>query len=512
MVSKLLFLAFDLAAAPLDARAQDLNTMPCSPHRGCIYNQRRRAVHHLVSATTTIAWTCVTPPRGAPNPPLTNRSHSIHHHNIRHAFQRVLRRHLSTPRSLSVVRRAIQPPTYVSDTPSLTRNSTLETILVGPAVVRSWRAAHCCTLLSSTVTVAGFCVATLGESWVWIVDLLNSNRHVPSQHLFLALPMTLKPTSPVSEAANQLPIPSESPLLKLPTELLCDIISYYRDPFTFGSPLMRQEHGLQERQDRRQILRSLSQSCSRHRAIFLPLLWERLHAAEAKFQRQPTESELTTLIFPYIKSVHVSLQHAKMETIFAMLEFLGALPNLTALQIYQLKADVMLIMMYAFKGAVFPAVTALCVPDSSASAISSSFPNVTSFACPSIYDRSMALAHAKIHFPDLEALTGLRLSKGLIDILLRDFPNLRAISVSSLIGAESTGLLSRLKRFRRLARLSLVHEDPSVLSLSLEALISSGAEVLRASQSPEPKVLTVWSYNMYEGFDPFPHVVSVATE
>ncbi|KAJ7463037.1 hypothetical protein FB451DRAFT_1266706 [Mycena latifolia] len=320
--------------------------------------------------------------------------------------------------------------------------------------------------------------------------------------------MAPKPTSSFTEASDKLPVPS--PLLKLPTELLCDIVSYHRDPFTFESPLLRQEHGFQDRQDRHQVLRSLSQSCSRLRAIFLPLLWERLDA-EAKFQAHPTESELKTLIFPYIKSVHVSLQHATMETIFAMLEFLGALPNLAALQIYQLPADLMAIMIYAFKGVVIPTVTTLCVPDSSAPAICSSFPNVTSFGCPSIYERSMALAPAKVHFPLLEALAGLRLSKGLIDTLLRDFPNLRTISVSSLIASVSAELLPLLKRFKRLARLSLVHED-SVHSLSLEAVVSSGAAVLRASQSPEPRVLTVWSYNVYEGFDPFPRVVSVAAE
>ncbi|KAJ7687809.1 hypothetical protein B0H17DRAFT_1069370 [Mycena rosella] len=300
-------------------------------------------------------------------------------------------------------------------------------------------------------------------------------------------------------------------LLELPTELLVEIVSYHQDPFTFISPLLRPEHGVQQRQDRLQVLRSMSQSCSRLRSIFLPLLWERFHGSEHSFQERYMDSDLKTRLFPFIKSVHVSMQHwlpTQMKTVFLFLEFLRALPNLVGLQIHYLQSDMMPIMMYALKDVVFPTVIALGVPDWSAQVLFKSFPNVTTLACPAIYAGSIALPAAKIHFPRLEALAGLRLSKELINGLLRDFPALRDMSISSTIASESTDL-SLLKGFRRLARLSFVYEDLKGL-LSLDALINRGAELLRESDSSEARVLTLWSYNVYEGFDTFPRVVSVA--
>lgn len=104
-------------------------------------------------------------------------------------------------------------------------------------------------------------------------------------------------TTTMSEAAH----PASSSLLALPTELLVEIVSYYRDPFTFVSPLVRQEHGGQEREDRVQVLRSLSQVCASLRPIFLPMFWERLYVSGASLKDIYMESELKTLIFPYIK-------------------------------------------------------------------------------------------------------------------------------------------------------------------------------------------------------------------
>ncbi|KAJ6489717.1 hypothetical protein DFH09DRAFT_1208940 [Mycena vulgaris] len=302
-----------------------------------------------------------------------------------------------------------------------------------------------------------------------------------------------------------------SSLLELPTEILTEIIAYHPDPFTVCSPLLRQEHGVQERGVRRLVLRALSQSSSRLRSIFLPLLWEQFHASAAQFQQKYITSEFVTLIFPHIKSVHVSMKSwslGQMETIFLLVEFLCELPTLAGFQICDPPPTIMPIIRYAFKDAVFPTVASLCVPDWLAPAIFDSFPNVTTLACPSIYAHSDALVFAKRHFPRLEALAGLRLSKDLIDDLVRDFPNLRAISVSSTAGRRSA-VLPMLKRFKALARLSLVHEDSENL-LSREALVNGGAEVLLASESPEAKVLTVWSYNVYEGFHLWPRIIWVA--
>ncbi|KAJ7144418.1 hypothetical protein C8R44DRAFT_144284 [Mycena epipterygia] len=321
--------------------------------------------------------------------------------------------------------------------------------------------------------------------------------------------------------------PTPHSLLGLPTELLLEIISYYHDPFTFFSPLVDQKHAAQEREVRVQILRSLSQTCSALRSIFLPSLWERLHASGASFEERYTESALKTLIFPYIKSVHISMRAWSSKQIVLFVQLLRALPNLSGLQIYHAPSGrrILRIMSYGFQDAVFPGVTALCVPEY-LSIIFPSFPNVTALACPSIYAKNSILPPAKQYFPRLEALGGLRLSKELIEEVLGDFPTLRSISISSTISLDSAvrhrirsirtdraglfqDLLPLFKRFKHLCKLSLVHEDIEHLLLSLENLIAGGRDVLRASDSQEVKELRVWSYDVYKGFNVAPCVILV---
>ncbi|KAJ7687817.1 hypothetical protein B0H17DRAFT_1135990 [Mycena rosella] len=297
-------------------------------------------------------------------------------------------------------------------------------------------------------------------------------------------------SSRIPDALGLFPAPTS--LLELPTELLFEIISYYRDPFTFISPLLGPKHGVQERQEAAQDSEAYSfRHCGRYSM-----------ARSTVFKSDTRTIQIRT-------HIDAALVPTQMKTVFLFLEFLRALPNLVGLQIHHLQSNIMPLMMKALKDVVFPKITALCVPDWSALVLFKSFPNVTTLACPSIHVGSVALPAAQIHFPRLKALAGLRLSKPLIHGLLRDFPALRAISISSTIASESTDF-SLLKSFRRLARLSFVHEDLQDFLL-LDALISRGAELLRESDSSEARVLTVWSYNVHEEFDAFPRVVSVPT-
>jgi hypothetical protein len=104
-------------------------------------------------------------------------------------------------------------------------------------------------------------------------------------------------------AMSQLPPgPAPRSLPDLPTELLGEIISHYVCQFTFLSPLVRQEHVIQRR-DQRLVLRSLSQSCSSLRSVFLPSLWTQFEVSKHNFCEADTKSERGTLIFPYIKFV-----------------------------------------------------------------------------------------------------------------------------------------------------------------------------------------------------------------
>ncbi|KAJ7158999.1 hypothetical protein C8R43DRAFT_1234112 [Mycena crocata] len=302
---------------------------------------------------------------------------------------------------------------------------------------------------------------------------------------------------------------ASSLLVNLPNELLAEIISHYPDPFTFCSPLLRREHGLQERQDRRQILRSLSQTCSTLRDVFLPLLWERFDPSSGSFNEEYTKHPLITLIFPYIRSVHVSMlnwnKNAR-EPVFLFVQFLGMLPNLRGVQIHP-HSRLLPVLVYAFSDVKLPGVTSLSVPEWSEQ-IFPAFPNVTTLACVSTSKESKALQAAKKYLPRLEALAVLRLSEALIHEIVRDFPHLRALSVSSTGPLESSDRFDLLRRLKRLSQLSLVHEDVEHLP-SLDALIQAGTDVLRASASTEPKVLRIWSYSVHEGFDVVPRVVCV---
>lgn len=237
------------------------------------------------------------------------------------------------------------------------------------------------------------------------------------------------------------------------------------------------------------------------------------------------------------------LEH--MESVFLLVQLLRALPNLSGLQIYQAPWSIVPILSYAFKDAAFPNITALCIPEH-LDQVFPSFPNVTTLACPSIYAGARVLAPAKQHFPRLETLGGLRLSKELIEgesgplccmsnshmhdeEVHKIFPTLRSISVSSSFPADSEvrtylarvyslcadesaifqELLPLFKRFKRLSKLSLVHEDIADL-LSLGPLVAGGTDVLLASGSQEKKVLRVWSYDLIQGFNVYPRVVYVA--
>ncbi|KAF8181210.1 hypothetical protein K438DRAFT_1976306 [Mycena galopus ATCC 62051] len=307
-------------------------------------------------------------------------------------------------------------------------------------------------------------------------------------------------------------------LSDLPIELLVEIVSHYPSSFTFLSPLVRQEHVAKEK-ERRQILRSLSQSRSVLRRICLPFLWERFEASKSNLQAIHTQSELATLILPCIKSVHISMSTwspAEMETIFLFVEFLRALPNLTGLQIYHGFAwNVGPIVPYAFSNVSLPNVTALSVPDV-LDGILPSFPNLKTISGPALKPRSRLLVAAR-QLPHLEALSGLHTRhlgqdarQSFISDLAHDFPHLRALSVSKPFPLDQEDLAS-LCAFKELRELDLLYKNESD-SLSLDALIAGGLSVLRASRSPDAKVLRKCCENRAFKLLFNPKIRSVVTE
>ncbi|KAJ6536907.1 hypothetical protein B0H19DRAFT_1240738 [Mycena capillaripes] len=288
-------------------------------------------------------------------------------------------------------------------------------------------------------------------------------------------------------------------LTDLPPELLVEIISHYPCQFTYLSPLVRREH-VAKRRERCQVLRTLSQCCSSLRRIFLPMLWERIEMDKPNFREQDTSSELATLVFPYIKSVHISMKFwsgSHKETIFLFVEFLRTLPNLTGLQIYHgLSWSIIPVVCYAFSTSSLPNITALSVP-SSLDGVFPGFPNLTTLAppamlAPEVLYHSRLLPRVKEHCPRLDPLAGLRVDEILAGDFshLCDFPHLRALSVANMFPVDAENLFKRLRAFPQLSELELLHQDKAdVQLLPLEALIAGGRDTLRASQSKSVKVL-----------------------
>ncbi|KAJ7905744.1 hypothetical protein B0H14DRAFT_2661431 [Mycena olivaceomarginata] len=207
-------------------------------------------------------------------------------------------------------------------------------------------------------------------------------------------------------------------LTALPAELLLEIVSHHTsfDSLTSLERLDRFDN--EQRQVRRQVLLSLSQSCSALRAVFIRPLWERVDISRPNFHDADIRNELATRIFPYIKYVHVSLRlwsPKKTKQFKLLVEFLLALPNLISLRIrWQLQFKVGLQgrgdskLFSAFADVSLPSVTSLSVSDN-LHPIFHAFPNITTLACPSILAGSDALRPAIECFPYLDALVGLRI-------------------------------------------------------------------------------------------------------
>ncbi|KAJ6480505.1 hypothetical protein C8R47DRAFT_1074251 [Mycena vitilis] len=236
------------------------------------------------------------------------------------------------------------------------------------------------------------------------------------------------------------------------------------------------------------------------------------------------DSAVAPYIFPHIKTVHISFKNSEdiiLDLLVTLVDFLCALPNLTGLRIYDLPHSPMLVSRICFAfdllPASFPAITSMLIPYHLVRVLES-FPNIRIFAAPMISARVFAEVAEK-RLPYLYALAGLQItqdSKALIDgisrysspmyiypltprsvDLARIFPRLHTLSVSSPFRIDARSCLELLNSFEYLSELALVHEERSGF-LRFDALIEEGKKVLMASQSPEKKVLRVWSVDTYQ--------------
>ncbi|KAJ7264451.1 hypothetical protein B0H12DRAFT_1101813 [Mycena haematopus] len=159
----------------------------------------------------------------------------------------------------------------------------------------------------------------------------------------------------------------------------------------------------------------------------------------------------------------------------------------------------------AFANVSLPTVTSLSVPNS-LNGILPAFPNLKTLSGLALYPQGKLLLAAKTQHLHLEAIAGLRTHKleqdaqQIVSNFARDFPHVRALSMSDPFALEHGDLLfAGLRAFTQLRELHLLYRDESTRSLSLDALVAGGRDVLRSSRSTTAKVLVVWSYDATAG-------------
>ncbi|KAJ6562217.1 hypothetical protein B0H19DRAFT_1259795 [Mycena capillaripes] len=304
---------------------------------------------------------------------------------------------------------------------------------------------------------------------------------------------------------------SSASLEDLPTELLLEILAIYPDsPLVFFSPLAFREYGVHEREFRRQILQSLSQTCTTLRNVFLPLLWNIFDVTVPKIKDHYTQNTiLQTAVFPFIQNIHINFSNIPAldaDTTDLVVRFLCVLPNFVGLRI-RLERSVMPLLIHSIGSHTFPTVTSLCVPGW-LDPLFPAFTGVTSLTCPAIFHDMNTLAAAQQHFSRLDTLAGLSPYKQVIEDVFEKFPRLRRISTSGPIDLD---LLPLFSLFRNLSELSLAHraddEDTSAVHLILAA-----QTVLRRSKSRDRKLILIWEFTMLEGYSLYPRVIHVGSD
>ncbi|KAJ7877333.1 hypothetical protein B0H13DRAFT_2546760 [Mycena leptocephala] len=276
---------------------------------------------------------------------------------------------------------------------------------------------------------------------------------------------------------------------------------------------MRPQDWAEERLERRQFLRPLSQTCSTLRAVFLPLLWRHFEACDAHLHIRYKRIGISvqTGIFPHIRFFHISLTSPSAYILARLFDFLQDLPNLECLQLYSVDYYLVKTLAGAFNDHPLPTVTTLCIPGW-ATTLFPAFPNVQSLTF-STHAHHDTLRLTKRSFPQLHSLGGVYLTSDSI-VELHGFPHLRSLYLSGPIDETSASLLSRLPALPFLSSLSLENRTTSSTGelLPLEALIAAGTNVLHVARGRGRKVLTVWIFKGHTEFELDPVVIYVKDE
>ncbi|KAJ7123531.1 hypothetical protein C8R44DRAFT_875721 [Mycena epipterygia] len=286
-------------------------------------------------------------------------------------------------------------------------------------------------------------------------------------------------------------------LLDLPNELLMEMTKYYPDLLLDVDALI---HGVRSEEfDGNDTLRALSQTCRRLRAIFLPVLWERVHACfntrnrpkqkiktRAKMlERRMRGIEKTPYVAPHIHSLTITLEECHMGNWQPMANFirvLQLLPNLRFLGMSHVPTAMKRTLEVSLAGKVFPSVVALALSHNSA-LILHCFPNVHILTLDSWIDQDSLLDSIRGYCKHIHTINNITPSRDIVKRLHEAIPGLKRLSVwhdvfpVSISWLEGMVNLSDL-RIRYPVNCHVVHA---------EAVIAAAKTVLRTSKATGPK-------------------------
>ncbi|KAF7376478.1 hypothetical protein MSAN_00063500 [Mycena sanguinolenta] len=264
-------------------------------------------------------------------------------------------------------------------------------------------------------------------------------------------------------------------------------------------------------------LRALSQTSRLLRSIFLPVLWERVHACFTPWNqpldpitrivvevstdilmRRMVGIQKTPYILPYIRSLTVTLVECRSGNWAPMEEFvriLDLLPNLKDLTMLMPQPDMITLLSISCRHKVFPSVVRLAL-DNCLAPIIHCFPNLQTFTFVWRREFEDVFPAIQAHCPHIHTINNFSLCPPTVKCLRDAIPNVRRLSLwdppsSDFCLLEDMDALSELRIYRTMP----LNEPQEIVGAAERVLCTSkavGRKKLRIYLPEETSINVFW--------------------